>query len=223
MPGSRTVFEEELRELQQQVMLMGDMVDTAIGRAIDCLQRLDTPEARQLIADDALINQKRLEIEERVVEVIATQQPLAGDLRFLLAILHNVVDLERMGDHAEGIGKIVVMHAGKPLVKPLVDLPRMATKAREMLRGALDAFARRDLEASMRIAQDDDIVDALHDQVYHELLLYMLRDPATIERATYLIWVSHNLERIADRATNICEQTAYLVTGKMQEINTSRY
>ena len=223
MPGSRTVFEEELRELQQQVMLMGDMVDTAIGRAIDCLQRLDTPEARQLIADDALINQKRLEIEERVVEVIATQQPLAGDLRFLLAILHNVVDLERMGDHAEGIGKIVVMHAGKPLVKPLVDLPRMATKAREMLRGALDAFARRDLEASMRIAQDDDIVDALHDQVYHGLLLYMLRDPATIERATYLIWVSHNLERIADRATNICEQTAYLVTGKMQEINTSRY
>ncbi len=223
MPGSRTVFEAELRELQQQLMLMGAMVDTAIERAIDCLQRLDTPEARQLIADDALINQKRLEIEERVVEVIATQQPLASDLRFLLAILHNVVDLERIGDHAEGIGKIVVLHAGKPLVKPLVDLPRMATKAREMLRGALEAFARRDLEASRRIAEDDDVVDALHDQVYHELLLYMLRDPATIERATYLIWVSHNLERIADRATNICEQTAYLVTGKMQEINTSRY
>lgn len=222
MPN-RAAFDEELRELTQQMMLMGAMVDRAIERAVDCLQRLDTPEARALVADDALINQKRAEIEERVVQVIATQQPMASDLRLLLAILHIVVDLERIGDHAEGIGKIVVLHAGRPLVKPLVDLPRMAVKAREMLRGALEAFAKRDVDASQRIAADDDIVDALHDQVYHELLLFMLRDPGTIERATYLIWVSHNIERIADRATNICEQTVYMVTGRMEEINTSRY
>ena len=109
------------------------------------------------------------------------------------------------------------------MVKPLVDLPRMAEKARAMLRSALEAFAQRDVAASIIIAKEDDIVDDLHNQVYHELLLYMLRDPITIERATYLIWVSHNLERIADRATNICEQTVYLVTGKMEEINVSKY
>ena len=109
------------------------------------------------------------------------------------------------------------------MVKPLVDLPRMAEKARAMLRSALEAFAQRDVAASIIIAKEDDIVDDLHNQVYHELLPYMLRDPITIERATYLIWVSHNLERIADRATNICEQTVYLVTGKMEEINVSKY
>ncbi|MSQ15546.1 MAG: phosphate signaling complex protein PhoU [Dehalococcoidia bacterium] len=223
MATVRTLFDEELRELQQQLLLMGTLVDSAIEKAVDCLKRLDETGAREVMANDVVINQKRLEIEDRVVQIMATQQPMASDLRLLIAVLRIVVDLERMGDHAEGIGKIVLLHGQQPLVKPLIDIPRMSIKAREMLHGALEAFSRRDVDASLRIAMDDDEVDALHDQIFHELLVYMLRDPSTIERASYLMWASHNLERIADRATNICEQTIYLVTGKMEEINISKY
>jgi len=195
------------------------MVDKAVGRSIDALKRRDRQEAERIIADDALINKKRYEIEEHCMELIVTQQPMAGDLRFIITVLHIATDLERMGDHAEGIAKINILMGDEPLLKPLVDIPRMADKAREMLRGALDAFIARDAEAARRVAEGDDDIDNLYNQVYRELLTYMLSDPRTISRATHLLWVAHNLERFADRVTNICERVVFNVTGRLEEMN----
>ena len=202
---------------------MADMVESAIQRSIQALKGRDVDLARQVIADDVKINLKRYNTEERCLELIATQQPLAGDLRTIVAVLYMIVDLERIGDHAEGIAKIVVMLADEPPLKPYIDLPRMADVAVEMLRESLEAFKHRDAERARAVMNRDDEVDALYDQVYRELLTYMINDPHTIERATYLIWVAHNLERIADRVTNICERVIYLVTGKVEELNTSNY
>lgn len=221
--ANRLHFERELRELRDEVLLLGSMVDRAIDRSIDALRRLDQAEARGIIADDALINRKRFEIEERVMQMLARQQPMAGDLRIILAALSVVGDLERMGDHAQGTAKIVLLHGDEQLLKPLIDVPRMAEKARDMLRRSLQAFTSRDAEASRRIAAEDDEVDLLYDQVYRELIAFMLADPRTITRATYLLWVAHNLERIADRVTNICERTVFAVTGQFEEFNSSSY
>ncbi len=220
---TRVALEEGLRALEDGVVELASMVDKAIERSVEALKRLDQEEAKKVIRDDLLINKKRFEIEEQAIELIATQQPMARDLRRIIAILNIIVDLERMADHAEGIAKIVLMHQDKPLLKPLIDIPRMADKARDMLRRSIDAFIRRDAEAAYKIAAEDDEVDALYDQVYRELLTYMLQDPRTIDRATWLLWVAHNLERIADRVTNICERVIYDVTGRMEEINVSKY
>lgn len=220
---TRLALEQGLRTLEDGVVELASMVDKAIERAVEALKRLDQEEAKKIIHEDLLINKKRFEIEEAAIELIATQQPMARDLRRIIAILNIIVDLERMADHAEGIAKIVLMHQDKPLLKPLIDIPRMAEKARDMLRRSIDAFIRRDAEAARRIAEEDDEVDALYDQVYRELLTYMLQDPRNIDRATWLLWVAHNLERIADRVTNICERVIYDVTGRMEEINVSKY
>lgn len=219
----RATFDRELRELQDDVVLLGSMVDKAIDRAMDALRRRDLEEAQRIRHDDLLINERRYAIEEKAVTLIATQQPTAGDLRRILAILHIAVDLERMGDHAEGIAKIVLMHGNEPLVKPLIDLPVMADLARKMLRMSLDAYVAQDVDAARRICAMDDDVDRLHDKTYRELLDIMLRDPSCVTRATYLTWVSHNLERIADRVTNICERVVFQVTGHLEELNVSKY
>jgi len=219
----RNVFDRHLAEIQEEMLVMADMVETAIKRSLEALKGRDVELARQVIADDVKINQKRYDAEERCIELIATQQPLAGDLRTIVAVLHMIVDLERMGDHAEGIAKIAVLLADEPPLKPYVDLPRMADIASEMLRESLEAFKHRDAEQARAIMDRDDEVDALYDQVYRELLTYTLSDPRAIERATHLIWVAHNLERIADRVTNICERVVFLVTGKIEELNVSKY
>jgi len=220
---ARVAYRLELQNLHDQVLLLGSMVDKAVGRAMDSLGRRDFELARAVIAEDAVVNRKRFQIEEQSIHLIATQQPMASDLRAIIAILSIVVDLERIGDYAVGIAKITLMHGDRPLLKPLVDLPRMADKARDMLARALDAFVVLDTEAAARIANEDDEVDALYDQVYHELLDYMIADPQTTDRATWLLWVAHNLERIADRVTNICERVIYKATGEMVEINVSTY
>jgi phosphate transport system protein len=219
----RTGFHQELRTLQDEVLILGSMVDKAIGRSIDALARLDHAEARRIIKDDLQINARRFAIEEQAVVLMATQQPMASDLRRIVAVLNIIVELERMGDYAEGIAKIVLMHGDTPLLKPLVDVPRMAEQARDMLRRSLDAFIRRDASAAIAIAAEDDAVDALYDQIYRELFTYMLQDPTTFDRATWLLWVAHNLERIADRVTNICERVVFEVTGRMEEMNVSKY
>ena len=219
----RNVFDRHLAEIQEEMLVMADMVESAIKRSIQALKSRDVELARQVIADDIKINQKRYDDEERCLELIATQQPLASDLRTIVAVLHMIVDLERMGDHAEGIAKIAVILGDEPPLKPYVDLPRMADLAVEMLRESLEAFKHRDADRARSIMDRDDEVDALYDQVYRELLTYMLGDPRTIERATHLIWVAHNLERIADRVTNICERVVFLVTGKIEELNVSKY
>jgi len=219
----RKQFERELQTLQDEVLLLGSMVDRAIERSIEALKRRDREEARCIIDGDLDINRKRFDIEERCLHLLATQQPLASDLRFIAAVLNIITELERMGDHAEGIAKINIMMGEEPLLKPLIDIPRMADKARSMLQRSLEAFVKRDAEMATAIALEDDEVDALYDQVYRELLTYMISDPKTITRATYLLWVAHNLERIADRVTNICERVVFLVTGRMEEINISKY
>lgn len=219
----RTEFERELRDLEDGVLILGSMVDRAIERAMHALRTLDREAADVIVKEDLLINRRRFQLEDAAITLIALQQPTARDLRQLVAILSIVVDLERMGDHAEGIAKIALMHPAEPLLKPLIDLPRMADIARAMLRRSLDAFVNRDADEARRVCDEDDSLDALHDQVYRELLLFMLENPRAITRATYLTWVAHNLERIGDRATNIAERVVYLVTGTMEELNVSKY
>lgn len=221
MPA-RPTFERELRDLQDELLLMSSMVDKAIGRSIEALKNRDLSLARLVIADDQKVNAKRFEIEEQCILVIATQSPLAGDLRTVVAVLNVITDLERMADHCVGIAKIAIMTGQEPPLKPLIDIPRMAEQSRSMLRRAMDAFIARDVDTANTIAAEDDIVDQLYDQVYRELLTFMLNDPRTIDRATHLLWVAHNLERIADRVTNICERVNFLVTGKMEEYKPPR-
>ena len=220
---SRVDFDRHLRALQDDLLVLGSMVEKAIAKALDALKRRDLAASRQVVQEDDAIDQQRFQLEEKCIELIATQQPMARDLRTLITILHVAVELERMGDYAEGIGKISLMMGDEPPLKPLIDIPRMAEKATDMLRRSLDALISRDTAAATQVCKDDDEVDALYDQVYRELLTYMLQDPKTIQRATHLLWVAHDLERTADRATNIAELVIYLVTGKMTETNVSRY
>jgi len=220
---TRTAFEQQLVEIQEEMLLLATMVDSAIERSIAALKERDIELARRVISDDARINRKRYDIEERCLELIATQQPLASDLRAIVSVLYIIVDLERMADHAEGIAKIAVMLADEPPLKPYIDIPRMAEIARRMLMASLEAFKDRDPARARAVCNEDDEVDALYDQVYRELITYMVHDPKTIERATHLTWVAHNLERIADRVTNICERVVYLVEGKISEMNVSTY
>jgi phosphate transport system protein len=221
--AGRASFERELQHLQDEMLVLASLVDYAIGASIDALRHLDSNAAETIIRDDQQINAKRYAIEEGAITTIATQQPMARDLRTIMAVLHITVELERIGDYAEGIAKIVLMHGEKDLLKPLIDIPRMAELGRTMLRRSLDAFVARDAELAIRVAADDDEVDAIYDQLYRELLTYMLADPRTIDRATWLLWVAHNLERIADRTTNICERVIFLVTGRMVEVDISSY
>lgn len=223
MSGTRFGFEKQLQQLQDDMLELASMVDKAIDGAVETLKRRDRREAEQIIAADLQINRKRFEIEERCLNLMATQQPMARDLRLVVAVLLIISELERMGDHAEGIAKITLLLADEPLPKPLIDIPRMADKARQMLSGSLDAFIARDAELAKKVADDDDEVDALYDRVYHDLVTLMIADTQNITRATYLLWAAHNLERIADRATNICERVVFAVTGRMEEINVSKY
>lgn len=221
--GPRAHFDQQLRALQHDVLVLASMVDKALVRAVAALEQRDQAAARRVIHADLEINRKRFEIEERGLLLIATQQPLARDLRVIAAVLNIITDLERMGDYAEGIAKICLLHGDQPLLKPLIDVPRMAELCREMLRQAMDAFLADDAGAARQIAARDDEVDHLYDQVYHELVLFMVADPRSIERATWLLWAAHNLERVADHITNICERVVFTVTGQMEEMNVSKY
>jgi phosphate transport system protein len=220
---ARAAFDRQLHTLLDDTLLLGSMVEKAIERSIDALVRLDADQARQIIADDHRVNSKRYKLEEDAVRLIATQQPIAGDLRLIASVIHISTDLERIGDYAAGIAKIVLLHGDQPPVKPLIDIPRMAEMGRSMLRRSLDALVRRDATAAREIVAEDDQVDALYDQIYRELLVYMIEDPKLIQRATWLLWAAHNVERIADRATNVCERVVYMVTGQIEELDSSKY
>jgi len=219
----RLDLDRQLGQLQQEVVSLAEIVDKATMRAVDALKRRDLVESKQVVQEDDYIDQKRYEIEDRCIDLIATQQPMARDLRAIIALLHITVELERMGDYAEGIAKISLLMGEEGPLKPLIDIPRMAEKATLMLRNSIDSLVSRDVVKANQVLQDDDEVDDLYDQVYRELLVFMLQDPTTIQRATYLLWAAHDLERIADRATNIAERVIYLVTGKMVESGLSRY
>ena len=219
----RTTFHKKLREIQDEVLVMGSMVGKAITSSVRALKERDLALARQVISDDMKVNQKRFEIEEKCVGLIATQQPMASDLRIIVAILNITTEIERIGDYATGISRVVIMIGDEPPLKPLVDIPRMAEQTVDMLRRSLDALISRDVEAARKIAAEDNLIDQLYDQVFRELLTFMAEDAKTITRATRLIWVTHNLERAADRVTNICERVVFIVTGKMEEIGASKY
>ena len=219
----RTDFDRDLRDLQDELLTLGGMVEKAIAKSLDALKNRDLALSEEVIAEDDIIDERRFELEEKCIDLMATQQPLAGDLRIIITVLHVAVELERMGDYAEGIAKISVAMGNEPPLKPLIDIPRMADRSSDMLRRSLDAFVNRDVASAYQICDDDDEVDALYDQVYRELLIYMMSDPGTIRRATYLLWVAHDLERIADRTTNIAERVIFLVTGRLTETNVSKY
>lgn len=219
---SRAALDEGLVSLQRQLRTLAGLVDLSIERSIHSLQRLDREEAERVVAEDRRINELRFKIEDDAVHLIAMQQPIASDLRLIIGVLSVVPELERIGDYCAGIAKIALLHGDQPLLKPLVDIPRMAEACREMLRDAVDAFVGRDAEKARSVALRDDDVDRLYEQVYRELLTFMLSDPRTIDRATWLIWVAHNLERIGDRVQNICERTVYEVSGVMRELGHTR-
>jgi phosphate transport system protein len=215
---TRGTLERELEHVRSEILRMGSMVESAIERSVESLKNRDVELAQQVINDDEEINQLRYTIEEHCLQLIATQQPTASDLRMVIAATHIAVELERMADHAEGNAEITKRIYQEPLLKPLIDVPIMARVAREMIHAALDAFIARDAEAALRVAKRDDEIDALYQQVFRELLTYMLEDPRTISRATYLLWVAHNLERIGDRVTNVCERVIFMTTGILREL-----
>ena len=213
----RVDLDRQLAHLQEEITLLANVVDKAIYRAVEALKNRDLAESQLVIDGDDYIDMKRYEIEELCVDLIARQQPMAGDLRAIIAMLHIAVELERMGDYAEGISKISLLMGNEPPLKPLIDIPRMANKATEMLRDSVDSLVERDLAKAEQVLDDDDEVDDLYDQVYRELLLFMIQDPRSIQRATYLLWAAHDLERIADRATNIAERVMFLITGRIRK------
>lgn len=213
----RERYTRNLGELRDQVVLLSTLVDSAIARSTEALRNQDVELARQVMQDDDEINRLRWNLEDDALAVIATQAPMAGDLRKIVTGLHIISELERMGDHAAGNAKIVVLTANEPQLKPLVDIPRMSLIAREMLAHAIDAYIRSDAELARQTMRMDDEIDQLYNQVYRELLTYMMEDQRTINRATHLLWAAHNLERIGDRTENICEFVVYAVTGDITE------
>ena len=215
----RRVCQEQINELLEDLLEMGQMVADSIDRSIQALARQDEDLAQQVIEFDDEINAVQHDIDEKCLVLIATQQPMAGDLRAILSVSNIAAELERIGDYTEGIARLAIKLSGRPLLKPLIDIPRMAEEARRMLMSSLEAFARQDTETAIQIGRADDIVDALYDQVYRELLVFMMDDPRTITQATYLVWVAHNLERIADRTTNIAERVIFMDSGKIVDLN----
>jgi len=217
----RKTFENELQELKDEILVLGSMVEQAILDTVEALKKRDIEESRKILAADRDINAKRFELENKLMVLIATQQPMAHDLRLLASSMEIIGELERMGDYAKGIANINIRMGDAPLLKPLIDVPRMAQKDVDMLHRALTAFVNEDVEAAEAIPIEDDEVDALYNQVYRELMTFVISDPKTMERANWLLWVAHNLERVADRVTNICERTVFIVTGEMKEIKNS--
>jgi len=198
--------------------MMGSLAGDAILRSVEALKNRDLDLAQHIVEGDQQINDLRFSIEEKCIQLIVTQQPIANDLRIIIAVLNIITEVERIGDYAEGIAQITIMIGDEPPVKPLVDIPLMAEQAVDMLRRSLDAFISQDAEAARKISDEDDIVDNLYDQVYLDLLDLMMKDHRIVSRATRLIWVAHDLERCADRVTNICERVIFVITGKMEEM-----
>ncbi len=210
----RELFERQLRTIQHQILTLGSMSAVAVERSVAALKRRDAAMAEAVIENDRPIDTLAYDVEERALLIIATQQPLAGDLRTISSVIAIASELERIGDYAEGIAKLALLNLDEPPLKPLIDIPKMADLAVDMLRRSLDAFIDHDAVTAHEIWCEDDLVDLLQEQVYHELLNYMAEDSEKVLRGTRLLWIAHNLERIGDRVTNICERTIFMVTGE---------
>ena len=213
---ARSDYTQQLQEIQDDLLLLGSMVEKAIVKSVDALKNRDLESSQAVIDEDDRIDDFQMVLEEKCVDVIALQAPMASDLRRLVTVIQVASELERVGDYAEGIAKISVRMGEQPTLKPLIDIPRMAEMGAGMLRDGLGALTTLDLELAEKIAATDDEVDSLYEQIFRELFSIMVENPANIQGATYLIWIAHLLERIADRATNIAERVVYLATGKMK-------
>ena len=218
---TRETLDRKTQELLDEILVLGSMVEDAILHSVEALKQRDVETAQRIYNGDLEINKKRYEIENDTLILIATQQPMARDLRLMAAILEIAGELERMGDYAKGIANISLRIGDDPLIKPLIDVPRMSEITADMLHRALGAFVSSDTETAQSIPKEDDDVDVLYNQVYRELLTFMIKDPSTIDNATYLLWVAHNLERTADRVTNICERTLFVESGELVEIKST--
>jgi len=216
-------FSKGFQEIQNKVMAMGDMATKDINRSIEALKNRDLKMAHQIIADDTKIDDMRFAIEDMCIEIMGAQKLTIADRRIIVAVINIITELERIGDYAEGNAKIVVMIGDEPPLKPLIDIPRMAELTIDMIEKSLKSFVTRNVELAKHVVTMDNVVDGLYDQVFRELLTFMMVDPKTINRATRLMWVAHNLERAADRVTNICERVVFMVTGKMEGLETSKY
>lgn len=216
---TRETFDRELTSLQDDLLRMGALVEEAVRRSVESLRSRSVSGAEAIIAADNAIDALHLELEERCLMLMATQQPMAKDLRTIAAIWAMTMDLERIGDHAEDIARATKRMADQPLLKPLIDIPRMAEIVQRMLRMGLDAFVQRDVNLAEQMAAADDQVDHLYGQVFRELLTYMIEDPHSIQRGTHLLFSAQALERMGDHCTNIAERVIYMVTGTLKELN----
>jgi phosphate transport system protein len=219
---ARETFERQLKILLDQVLVLGSMVDQSVLDSLDTLRRRDLLAARRIYEADEQINEKRYAIESGCVTLIATQQPMARDVRFLAAILEIITELERIGDYAKGICKINLLLSDEeidPVI--LVELEQMARLGLDMLRRSLDAFVTSDVEIARDIPGEDEGVDQLYNQIYRKLVEQMITDTTSVDRANHMMWAAHNLERMADRVTNICERIVYVATGEIKELDTT--
>lgn len=215
----RESFDRELHHLQDEVLWLGSMVEQALISSVTALRNRDLVEAHRIYSDDQNINDKRYAIENAILVLIATQQPMAHDLRILAAILEIITELERMGDYAKGIAKVTRLIGEETFSEPMREITRMAELGVSMLHRALSAFIAEDSATARTIPLEDDLVDDLYIRIYKTLVNQMIADPRSIDQANYLLWVAHNLERYADRVTNICERTVFIATGELIEFD----
>ncbi|HVP17376.1 MAG TPA: phosphate signaling complex protein PhoU [Spirochaetia bacterium] len=216
---AREKFEHDLQRLKDEILALGAIAERAVAESVQALKRRDTAKARLIMDEDRVINEKRYAIENETLTLIATQQPMAGDLRTLAAIFEIATELERIADYAKGIANVTLMLGEEPLIKPLEDIPRMSDKSCDMLHRALDSFMRQDVEEARAIPPEDSEVDSLYEKTFRELIAIVMTDPRTTEQANRLTWVAHNLERVADRVGNICERVVFSITGKGEELD----
>jgi len=216
----RATLDRQINQLQEEVLLLGSMVEQALLNAVDALKRRDLPTAKRIFKDDVLVNEKRYALENAIIIIIATQQPMAHDLRLLASVLEVIVELERIGDYAKGISKVVIQLGESDIPMPMREFGQMAEKSTTMLHRALGAFVNEDAALAREIVAEDDEVDELYNKAYHAIVASMIATPEIIDQANLLMWVAHNLERSADRVTNICERTVYIATGELFELDT---
>lgn len=218
---TRGTLEKKIQLLQDEILVLGSMVENSILAAVKALQKRDIEASKRIYASDQQINERRFKLENECIALIATQQPMARDLRILAAVLEVLTELERMGDYAKGIARINILIGEESLIRPLADIPIMAEITVDMLHKALLAFVDADEEQARLIPYEDDKVDDLYNQVYRELVDFMIENGDAIDKANYMLWVAHNLERTADRVTNICERAIYIATGELIELSAS--
>jgi phosphate transport system protein len=212
-------MDRQLHHLEDEVLLLGSMVEQAIINAVETLRRRDMSAAQRIYDADRLINEKRFAIENNILIIIATQQPMAKDLRMLTALLEVITELERMGDYAKGIAKVVIRLGDSEIPVPIREITQMAELAVSMLHRALGAFIAENPSVAVTIPKEDDAVDGLYNRIYNNLVSSMIANPEVIDHANLLMWVAHNLERMADRVTNICERTVFITTGELLELD----